>query len=635
MRRAFLLFVFVLACGLLSGWGQSRGNVTATADPEVICLGESSQLHAEAVVSTIVDFETGDFSQAEFNNTASSYPWEITTTHPYEGTYCMKSTCEGVNNGDSYIQATVPVDGIMSFCVRVSSENTYDKFNFYIDNVLQGSSLSGQLAYKYLRFSVSAGTHTYKWQYKKDSSLNHYDDCVYVDNITMFKEYIPGEFETFSFDNHTFQGWTTIDANGDGYNWKIGTSVYSSISGHNSSADYVASESYIMGGYGAVSPDNYLVSPQLALGGTISFYARAYSYSYPDEHFGIAVSTTSNTNASAFTTIQEWTMTSLYSSAPWYEYEVDLSEYEGQMGYVAIRHFGCYDEFALLVDDITYEAPGTSPGGSNPDVTFQWSDGNSIVGTGPDITVTPAQTTTYTVSAYQDDDLVGTAQQTVAVYQDPELSITTNTGSSEICEGDTIVLYVTVGGSVDVRAGDILCTDGSLVRPTQWPCGKTAKGVVFYVDATGQHGWAVDLDYSVAPGTTNLTMKWSSQNQTISGLQTYSLWMDAISDLDGKSNTQKIRSFGTASNYPAAWSVDFDNGWYLPAIGQLNILYGEYFAVNSSLDIVGGVVMSSEELWSSSVSVTNSKAYMVRINNGFINAETKSFSKNVRAVIDF
>ena len=328
-------------------------------------------------------------------------------------------------------------------------------------------------------------------------------------------------------------------------------------------------------------------------------------------------------------------MTSLSYSAPWYEYEVDLSEYEGQMGYVAIRHFGCYDEFALLVDDITYEAPGTSPGGSNPDVTFQWSDGNSIVGTGPDITVTPAQTTTYTVSAYQDDDLVGTAQQTVAVYQDPELSITTNTGSSEICEGDTIVLYVTVGGSVDVRVGDILCTDSSLVRPTQWPCGKTAKGVVFYVDATGQHGWAVDLDYSVAPGTTNLTMKWSSQNQTISGLQTYSLWMDAISDLDGKSNTQKIRSFGTASNYPAAWSVDFDNGWYLPAIGQLNILYGEYFAVNSSLDIVGGVVMSSEELWSSSVSVTNSKAYMVRINNGFINAETKSFSKNVRAVIDF
>ena len=89
MRRAFLLFVFVLACGLLSGWGQSRGNVTATADPEVICLGESSQLHAEATTNNnvIIDFETGNFSQFDFNNTASSYPWDITTTHPYEGTY--------------------------------------------------------------------------------------------------------------------------------------------------------------------------------------------------------------------------------------------------------------------------------------------------------------------------------------------------------------------------------------------------------------------------------------------------------------------------------------------------------------------------------------------------------------------
>lgn len=622
MRRAFLLFVFVLACGLLSGWGQSRGNVTATADPEVICLGESSQLHAEAVVSTIVDFETGDFSQADFNNT-SAHPWQITTSHPYGGTYCMKSGVIG-NSQESYIEATVTIPSEhakISFWVRVSSEANYDKFHFYIDGVEKGSPLSGQVPYRYLEYTVLGGTHTYKWRYEKDGSQSTNDDCVYVDNIT-FREYNSANTTTYDFENG-WQGFTTIDEDGYGNAWAWNSVAEAAYSGsHSMKATYNNLHAH----------QDYLVSPQIPSGaGQVSFFARRGSSSYYDS-FKVFLSTSGNSSASAFSI--ELTNGNVEPSTTYTRYVYDFSAYQGAK-YIAIVYTAPADQLYLYIDDVTFEQTASG----DADVTFQWSDGNSIVGTGPDITVTPAQTTTYTVSAYQDDDLVGTAQQTVAVYQDPELSITTNTGSSEICEGDTIVLYVTVGGSVDVRVGDILCTDSSLVRPTQWPCGKTAKGVVFYVDATGQHGWAVDLDYSVAPGTTNLTMKWSSQNQTISGLQTYSLWMDAISDLDGKSNTQKIRSFGTASNYPAAWSVDFDNGWYLPAIGQLNILYGEYFAVNSSLDIVGGVLMSSGDnnldLWSSSVNVTNSKAYMVRINKGYINAETKSLSKNVRAVIDF
>ena len=138
-----------------------------------------------------IDFEDGEFP-AEFSST-STYPWAITTVNPHEGTYCMKSACEGVNSGVSFVEATVdvPFDGKMGFWVRVSSENNYDKFHFYIDDVEKGAAISGQQAYAYKEYPVTEGTHTYKWEYAKDSSVNSNDDCVYVDDITMYRKVEP------------------------------------------------------------------------------------------------------------------------------------------------------------------------------------------------------------------------------------------------------------------------------------------------------------------------------------------------------------------------------------------------------------------------------------------------------------
>jgi hypothetical protein len=185
--------------------------------------------------------------------------------------------------------------------------------------------------------------------------------------ITVVGEYLYG------FDDSTLQGWTTIDADGDGYTWvsSMNPGVYHNNgvdltgTGHNASAAYVISASWANGLSQALYPDNYLVSPQVNLGGTISFWACAQDANYVAEHFGVAVSTTDNTNASNFTTIQEWTMTAKGSGVPtratrsdtrtqgtWYQFTVDLSAFAGQTGYVAIRHFNCTDQFILNVDDI-------------------------------------------------------------------------------------------------------------------------------------------------------------------------------------------------------------------------------------------------------------------------------------------
>ena len=131
----------------------------------------------------IEPFETGDFSLFDWNINGS-YPWEVTTTHPYEGTYCMRSTNYNVASSTSSIDVTVdiPADGIMSFFGYISSENNWDYGYFFIDGVQKGQYTgAGQWAER--TFDITAGTHTFQWRYTKDGSVNSNDDCFYVDYI--------------------------------------------------------------------------------------------------------------------------------------------------------------------------------------------------------------------------------------------------------------------------------------------------------------------------------------------------------------------------------------------------------------------------------------------------------------------
>ena len=124
--------------------------------------------------------------------------------------------------------------------------------------------------------------------------------------------------KAYTFDDGTMQGWTTIDADGDGYNWMLGSAVGGTYlvegaslagSGHNSSADLLSSGSFENVNITALTPDNYLVSPRINFGSgaSIGFWACAQDVDFQSEHFGIAISTNGNTDPSDFTTIRECT----------------------------------------------------------------------------------------------------------------------------------------------------------------------------------------------------------------------------------------------------------------------------------------------------------------------------------------
>lgn len=210
------------------------------------------------------------------------------------------------------------------------------------------------------------------------------------------------------------------------------------------------------------------------------------------------------------------------------------------------------------------------------------------------ITYTESGVHTVHYTAANGCDSVVTLQ--LVIGNTPEVTIVST--DSTICYGDSVTLQASSSPVYLVPAvsvGDILCTDGTIVKPSDFlASGKTAMGVVYYVDATGIHGWAVHLhdqaervcwsnntDYDV-PGVSNVD-NFHTANQ--------------YPDFSGYVATQSLWAAGDSIAYPAAHCVDFPNGWYLPDIGQLEILYTEMPMLTPSLQVAGGEPFPTNSSW--------------------------------------
>ena len=226
---------------------------------------------------------------------------------------------------------------------------------------------------------------------------------------------------------------------------------------------------------------------------------------------------------------------------------------------------------------------------------------------------------------------------------DPQnLTVDISASSGSVCLGNSVTLNVSVlNNSTNiteppVAVGDVLCTDGSIVKISAWPvAGKTAMGVVFYVDNTGLHGWAVHLQ-DQSQGIAWCTSFPYVDVPTLTNINTLE---GAINDFDGYLNTQKLRNAGSAATYPAAWAVDFAQYWYIPSIGQMHVLMSEYPKVNESLQTVGGSTMfpygnNLDSYWTSTEFSDYAAWTQVRL--GFIHQEGKTGAVNcLRSIRDF
>ena len=193
-------------------------------------------------------------------------------------------------------------------------------------------------------------------------------DAVSVDGTTATIAWVPGEnnatwnlrwrpwtdpalmnklwdFPLDGYEAQLDEGFMTYDADGDGYGWGL---AYSS-----DAQDDVCFYSSSYEDYNALTPDNWLFTPAVGLGGTLKFDAWQQSSSYPDKIM-VYVAPADYESLDEFVAVSEFIQPA--GTTP-ESFEVDLSDYEG-MGVIAFRHYDCNNLWTIYLDNIAVEIPG-------------------------------------------------------------------------------------------------------------------------------------------------------------------------------------------------------------------------------------------------------------------------------------
>jgi hypothetical protein len=133
----------------------------------------------------IEDWETGDFEKFEWTFGGNA-EWQIIEgVNVYEGVYSAQSMNIADNQSSSIeLEVNAPTESLVSFFLKVSSENGYDFLRFFIDDQEMGE-WSGEEAWQQVEFLCPAGEHILKWEYEKDFTVSNGSDCAWIDYIIL------------------------------------------------------------------------------------------------------------------------------------------------------------------------------------------------------------------------------------------------------------------------------------------------------------------------------------------------------------------------------------------------------------------------------------------------------------------
>ena len=157
------------------------------------------------------------------------------------------------------------------------------------------------------------------------------------------------------------QGWTNIDADGDGSKWYLGSSASSANTGYG----YFCSST-------DAGTDNWLISPKVDLGGILTVNALSAFSSYK-EYFTVYVSRNNFDTESAQRASQTFEVA--FNNNVYQPFTIDLSDIDASgKGYIFIRHQSEKSAGFLRVDDISYM---TYPEGGYIEPT-EWKTVNNV-----------------------------------------------------------------------------------------------------------------------------------------------------------------------------------------------------------------------------------------------------------------
>ena len=182
--------------------------------------------------------------------------------------------------------------------------------------------------------------------------------------------------------------------------------------------------------------------------------------------------------------------------------------------------------------------------------------------------------------------------------------------------------------TANCKIGDILYSDMSC--NTNVVISKTPIGVIF------------DVTNKLAIGLEESRKRWADDYFDVPGLSNITSSSAVTADWQGKNNTKVVLEYCKANGkscpafeYVNSYKTEGTQAgdWYLPALGELNAIYGNKDVLNITLGKIGGTKLEAD-YWSSSEG-SYSSAWYLRFGDGGVYEVIKDNNYYVRPVLAF
>ncbi len=150
----------------VDGWLGSQGQILLSVLPLTSSVPLDGAIDCQGLAST----------------TGGSLPWLGQTCVTHDGTNAARSGAIEAN-GQSWIEASLPVAGTLTFWWKVSCEWGYDYLNFSVNGVEQ-ARITGEVGWQQKAFVLEAGSHQLRWTYSKDFAWGRGEDTAWLDGVS-------------------------------------------------------------------------------------------------------------------------------------------------------------------------------------------------------------------------------------------------------------------------------------------------------------------------------------------------------------------------------------------------------------------------------------------------------------------
>nr|WP_321450819.1 choice-of-anchor J domain-containing protein [uncultured Carboxylicivirga sp.] len=149
--------------------------------------------------------------------------------------------------------------------------------------------------------------------------------------------------EGFESSNTSFDYWTNVDADGDGFKWELSTENYTEGS------QAIRSASFDDNNGEGLSPDNWLITPGILIStdaAQITFDVGTTDAQYFAEKYEVLVS--ESMDLDSFTPLY----TETFEKAEFKTVSVDLNNYKNKVVFIAFRHYDTTEKWFLNLDNV-------------------------------------------------------------------------------------------------------------------------------------------------------------------------------------------------------------------------------------------------------------------------------------------